>query len=107
MPTLTIVDVECVKKQTTVGRDEIHVHVNGGHLAGPLTMGTKDVITLNAVVNFTSSAAIELIEVDPGGGNDDNLGTVTATASQAGLGTQSGNFHRLPGADYHIRYSVS
>ena len=109
MKTLTIVDVECVKKQDTVGRDSIHVHVNGAHLSGPLSMGTKDVITLNAGVDFTGSADIELIEVDGsfGGSNDDHLGTVTATEAQAGLGTMSGTFHRLSGADYHIRFSVS
>jgi hypothetical protein len=105
MATLTIKEVECVKKQTTVGRDQIHVHVNGTHLVGPLTMGTKDVVTLSATFNFTNSANIELIEEDPG--TDDNLGTVTATAAQAGLGTLSGTFHRLSGADYHIKYSVS
>jgi hypothetical protein len=110
MATLTIVDVECVKKQDTVGQDSIHVHVDGKHLAGPLAMGKGDVVGLsNATYNFTGSANIELIEVDGsvGGGNDENLGSVTVRAAQAGPAILTGEFNRLSGADYHIRYKVT
>ena len=110
MATLTIVDVECVKKQDTVGQDSIHVHVDGKHLAGPFSMGKTDVVTLpNTTYPFTGSASIELIEVDGayGGGNDESLGKVTASAAQAGSGILTGNFHRLSGADYHVRYKVT
>ena len=110
MAMLTIVDVECVKKQDTVGQDSIHVHVSGTHLAGPLAMGTRDVRVLNGVTRaFTDFAIIELIEVDGavGGGNDESLGTVTARASDAGRGILTGNFNRLNGADYHVRYRVT
>lgn len=110
MATLTFVDVECVKKQDTVGSDKIHVHVGGVHLKGPLSMGKKDVYTFPPNTNhiFNNSVEIELIEVDGafGGSNDESLGTHTVTAAQAGGGTLTGYFHRLSGADYHLRYKV-
>jgi hypothetical protein len=111
MSTLTIVDVECVKRQDTVGPDSIHVHVGGIHLAGPLAMGKKDVVTLppNTIRQFNGSAEIELIEVDgaPGGSDDESLGKHTVTAAQAGSGILTGHFNRLSGADYHVRYRVT
>jgi hypothetical protein len=110
MATLTIVDVKCVKKQDTVGQDSIHVHVDGKHLAGPFAMGKTDVVTLrDATYNFTGSANIELIEVDGsvGGSNDESLGSVTVRAAQAGPSILTGDFNRLSGADYQIRYKVT
>jgi len=110
MATLTIVDVECVKKQDTVGSDSIHIHVGGNHLAGPFAMGKGDVVTLpNTTFPFKRSAEIELIEVDGavGGSNDESLGKWTVTEAQAGRGILTGDFHRLSGADYHVRYKVT
>ena len=110
MAMLTIVDVECVKKQDTVGQDSIHVHVNGTHEGGPYSMGTRDVRVLNGVTRaFTDFAIIELIEVDGavGGSNDESLGTVTARATDAGRGILTGTFNRLNGASYLVRYRVT
>ena len=110
MAILTIIDVECVKKQDTVGHDTIYVQVDGNYLAGPLSLGKRDVVGLsNATYNFTGSANIELIEVDGkvGGSNDENLGSVTVRAAQAGPAILSGDFNRLNGADYLIRYKIT
>jgi len=67
-------------------------------------MGKGDTVDLRPrFALFSSVAQIKLLEVDPG--PDDNLGTVTASAAQAGQGTQFGEFS-IPGADYEIEYEV-
>ena len=59
---------------------------------------------LGTTRSFTSSAKVNIRGEDPG--TDDDLGTITVRESQAGDGTQTGNFHRLDGADYHLTYCV-
>ena len=59
---------------------------------------------LGTTRSFTSSAKLNIMGEDPG--TDDDLGTVTVRESQAGDGTQTGIFHRLDGADYHLTYCV-
>lgn len=108
MSTLRIATLECVKKQESIGKDEIVIKVNGNTLAGPFEMGRNDKITVNASTSFTGSASVNLTELDSGlNFKDDNLGTVTIKATVAGLGNQTTEFHSLKGADYHMVYSVS
>jgi len=107
MPTLRLVKLECVKKDDTVGKDEIDVRVDGVTLVGPLSMGRNDVVSLNATTSFTSSAKVNLLEEDSGlNGSDDDLGTLTIKDTLAGLGDLTGEFHARTGADYHLTYRV-
>jgi hypothetical protein len=86
--------------------DKVHLQV-GKRTFGPYPMGKNDVVQLHADGgDFSGSVDITLWEED-GLGKDDNLGTVTADDSQADLGLQTGNFHKLSGADYHLKYTVT
>jgi hypothetical protein len=106
MATLTVEEIECVRKQDALlGPDEVRIDFDGSRLAGPLSMRRNDVITVNASRSFTGSADIVLVEEDPGD-NDDVLGRRTVSDAEAGLGQREATFHELPGADYHIRYFV-
>ncbi|MFI5592072.1 hypothetical protein ACIA5G_43985 [Amycolatopsis sp. NPDC051758] len=104
MPELHIKNLKCVKKQDTVGKDSAILRVNGATVSGPHLLGKGDDVTLNTLRTFTSSISVTLIEEDAGA--DDDLGTVTITDSQAGIGTLTAFFNARTHADYHMTYDV-
>ena len=105
MATLKITELECVKKQETVGKDKIRIEVDGTTLSGPHTMKKNQVLRLSEERDFTGKVPISLYEEDKNS-RDDYLGSVYINESHAGLGTLTGNFHHLRGTDYHLKYSV-
>jgi hypothetical protein len=107
MAYLTLNTLICVKKQELLSKDKVHLDVGSKTVSGPHSMGKNDVVQLHTDGGeFSGSVAITLWEED-GLGKNDNLGTVTAHDTQADLGLQTGNFHKLSGADYHLKYTVS
>jgi hypothetical protein len=104
MAELHIKTLKCVKKQDAVGADEARLLMNGSTISGPHSLGKGDSVTLNTIRSFSGSVKVTLMEDDPG--TDDNLGTVTITDTQAGIGTLTAFFNALPGADYHMTYDV-
>jgi hypothetical protein len=104
MAELHIKTLKCVKKHDLVGPDEAVLKVNGVKVAGPLSMGKGDEVTLNTFHEFTGSVVVTLIEEDKG--TDDNLGTATIPDTQVGVGTLEAFFNAKPGADYHMTYDV-
>lgn len=104
MPQLHIKTLKCVKKDDVIGKDEVVVQMNGVTISGPHKLGKGDDVTLNTLRSFTNPAKVTLIDED--GGKDDNLGSVTITDTQAGIGTLTAFFNALPGADYHMTYDV-
>ena len=104
MAELHIKTLKCVKKQATLGLDEAKLTINGSTISGPHSLGKGDSVTLNTFKTFSGSVKVTLMEEDPG--TDDNLGSVTITDSQAGIGTLTAFFNALPGVDYHMTYDV-
>jgi len=101
---LDLISLECVRKQDTIGKDEPQLFVNGVSVYGPGSIEKGQTIDLRPrFAYFTSVGQINLKEVDSG--PDDDLGTVTATAAQAGTGNQTGEYS-LPNADYEVTYRV-
>ena len=101
---LELVSLKCIRKQDTFGNDDPELWVNGVKSFGPGSLGKGDTVDLRPrTAMFTNVANINLIEADAG--NDDDLGTVTATASQANKGEQTGEYS-LPGSDYKLVYKV-
>jgi hypothetical protein len=101
---LNLISLECIRKQDTLGKDEPQLFVNGVSVYGPGSIEKGQTIDLRPrFAYFTSVAGINLKEVDSG--PDDDLGTVTATAAQAGKGNLTGEYS-LPNADYEVVYSV-
>ena len=107
MQTLHLIKLECVKKDDTVGNDEIDVRVDGVTLVGPLSIRRNDVVALNSTTSFSCSVKVNLLDEDSGlNGADDDLGTLTIKDTLAGLGDLAGEFHARKGADYHLTYRV-
>ena len=104
MTQLHIKTLKCVKKDDVIGKDDVVVQMNGVKVSGPHKLGKGDDVTLNTLRSFTSSVKVTLIDED--GGKDDNLGSVTITDTQAGIGTLTAFFNALKGADYHLTYDV-
>jgi hypothetical protein len=78
--------------------------VNGVSVFGPGNLGKGETVDLRPrTALFTSVAHMNLKEVDAG--PDDDLGTVTATATQANKGELTGEYS-LPNSDYEITYRV-
>jgi hypothetical protein len=102
---LDLITLECIRKQDTIGKDEPQLFVNGVSVYGPGSIEKGQSVDLRPrFAYFTSVGQINLKEVDAG--PDDDLGTVTATAGQAGAGNLSGEYS-LPNADYKITYKVT
>ena len=104
MAELHIKTLKCVKKQDALGDDEAKLQINGSTISGPHSLGKGETVTLNTFRTFTGSVKVTLMEEDSG--SDDNLGTVTITDTQAGIGTLTAFFNALPHADYHMTYDV-
>jgi hypothetical protein len=104
MAELHIKSLKCVKKHDPTGKDEAKLQINGSTIAGPLSLGKGDSVTLNAREDFTGSVQVTLIEEDAG--KDDNLGTVTIKDTLAGDGDQTAVFNAKTHADYHMTYDV-
>jgi hypothetical protein len=104
MAELHIKTLKCVRKHDPVGKDEATLQADGSKLSGPHALGKGDSVTLNARRDFTGSVRVTLMEEDRG--KDDDLGSVTITDTQAGLGTLTAFFNAKPNADYHVTYDV-
>jgi hypothetical protein len=104
MAQLHIKTLKCVKKDDVIGKDEASLQVGGVTISGPHTLGKGDDVTLNTLRAFTGSIKVTLIEVDSG--KDDDLGSVTITDTQAGIGNLTGFFNTKTSADYHMTYDV-
>lgn len=101
---LQLLKLTCSRKQDTVGRDEPKLVVDGKTVYGPGDIGRGGTLTLNRTALFTTSAQVQLLEVDAG--SDDDMGTVTVRGSaQVGQGVQTAEFHRTH-ADYSLTYEV-
>jgi hypothetical protein len=99
-----LISLECVRKQDTIGKDDPQLFVNGVSVYGPGSIEKGQTVNLRPrSALFTSVANINLKEVDPG--VDDDMGTVTATASDLNKGVLPGEFHRA-NADYKLFYQV-
>ena len=102
---LSLMTLSCVKKQDTIGKDEVLVYVGGNLHGGPFKIGKNgdDVFVGGGVVEFDDKILITLKEKDDG--DDDTLGSWYAYASETD-GIRRALFHALPGADYHLLYDV-
>ena len=101
---LELKELKCIRKQDTVGNDDPKILVDGRTVYGPGSIGKGGKVVLNRTALFTSTAQVQLIEVDSG--SDDDMGTITVRgASQVNQGTQTGEFHRT-NADYELTYTV-
>ena len=101
---LQLLKLTCSRKQDTVGRDEPKLVVDGKTVYGPGDIGRGGTLTLNRTALFTTSAQVQLLEVDAG--SDDDMGTVTVRGSaQVGQGVPTAEFHRTH-ADYSLTYEV-
>ncbi|MFT4165444.1 MAG: hypothetical protein QM650_09400 [Microlunatus sp.] len=101
---LQLSKLKCNRKQDTVGRDDPKILVDGKTVYGPGDIGRGETVNLNRTALFTTSAQVQLVEVDAG--NDDDMGTITIRgAAQVGQGDQVGEFHRTH-ADYELTYQV-
>lgn len=102
---LELKELKCIRKQDTVGRDEPKIVVDGKTVYGPGDIGKGERVTLNRTALFTTSAQVQLLEVDSG--SDDDMGTITVRGSaQSGQGSQKAEFHRTH-ADYELTYTVA
>ena len=80
--------------------------MHGDTVWGPQSMNDGDSLDINRSVPFSSTAKIRLYDADTGiFDNDDFLGEVTATASQANRGEQYATFTQ-DGANYQLTYRV-
>ncbi len=104
MAELHIKTLKCVKKHDPAGKDEAKLQINGSTISGPHSLGKGDDVTLNTFRTFTGSVQVTLMEEDAG--KDDNLGTVTITDTQAGIGNLTAFFNAKTHADYHMTYDV-
>jgi hypothetical protein len=104
MAELHIRTLKCVKKHDPLDKDEAVLQADGVTVSGPHKMGKGDVVTLNTLRAFTGSVRVKLLEQDAGA--DDDLGTVTITDTQAGIGSLTAFFNAKTHADYHMTYDV-
>ncbi len=102
--TIELISLTCNKKQD-VDKDEPQLYIDGVSKFGPgkMSKGETEILT-GRTFDFTGTATMELFEVDPG--NDDFLGSIQVTSSQAGAGVQVGKFDFLKHAEYTITYEV-
>ncbi|MET9337076.1 hypothetical protein [Nonomuraea sp. NPDC003804] len=104
--TIELISLTCNKKQDSVGEDEPQLFINGVSKFGPGKMGKGDTeILTGTTFEFFSTATMELFDVDKGS-NDDFLGSVVVSSSEAGAGIQVEKFDHLNGAEYTIVYEV-
>jgi hypothetical protein len=103
---LELVKLHCSRKQDTFGRDEPKLVVNGTTIYGPGDIGKGGTVTLTGrSALFTTTAQVQLYEVDSG--SDDDMGSITVNgATQVDRGDQTGEFHRT-NADYELTYRVA
>lgn len=104
MAELHIKNLKCVKKHDPVGKDEASLRIDGVTVSGPHILGKGDDVTLNTRRDFTGSVRVTLIEEDSG--KDDDLGSVTISDTQAGVGDLTAFFNAKTHADYHMTYDV-
>jgi hypothetical protein len=114
--TLKLLDMKCVKRQDTVGKDTVRILVNGSTPSGPHFMVTGGEITLNSSYNFSNGepAKIHLWEQDGPNfdphedkNDDDYLGEVIVPATPTTNPDRvTVNFNRLSGAFYEVTYTV-
>lgn len=101
---LQLKELKCIRLQDTFSRDEPKIVVDGKTVYGPGDIGKGGKVTLNRTALFTTSAQVQLLEVDSG--SDDDMGTVTVRGSaQVNQGEQTAEFHRT-NADYELTYEV-
>lgn len=102
---LTLMTLTCVKKQDTVGPDEVLVYVGDNKPVGPLKISKNGQgVYVGGSTEFDGEILITLKEQDKGG-KDDVLGSWKAYASETD-GIRRAHFHALSGADYHLLYDV-
>jgi hypothetical protein len=103
---LVLVSLDCRETEDWLGADEAYLRVHGVTVWGPQSMNDGDSLDINRSVPFSSTAKIRLYDADTGiFDNDDFLGEVTATASQANRGEQYASFTQ-DGANYQLTYRV-
>lgn len=109
MPKLNLKSLWCEVGEEVAGPDEAYLTVNNVRVWGPESINNQEGRSLAGVhpIDFSTSAEIKLYDEDTGTWIDphDHLGTVTATADQAGKGEQRGKFGRY-GVDYTLTWVV-
>ncbi len=108
MPKLRLISLYCQTTEDNTGADEAYLVVNGQQVGGVNSINDREARSLTYIepISFTTSAEIKLYDQDTGiFDKDDHLGTLKATASQAGKGEQRGRF-REDGADYTLTWEV-
>ena len=108
MAQLHITNLQCVRRQDPVGRDETRIQqlIGGGAavISGPHSLGRGDDVPLNDFVTFNEAITVQLVEED--NGQDDTLGTVVLNANLAGTGNHTTTFAALANAEYVLTYHV-
>lgn len=107
MAKLRLISIFCKETEDTTGADEPKILVNGKDVwRGSLNDRQSASLSGLPLIEFTSTAKIELYDRDSGGLDDDDfLGSHEAKASEAGLGEKRPSFTR-DGANYVITYEV-
>ena len=102
---LELVKLFCDRKQDTVGRDEPKIVVNGVTVYGPGDIGKGGTVYLTGrSALFSSTAQVQLLEVDAGA--DDDMGSTTIVGSaDVNRGDLKREFHRTH-SDYELTYRV-
>jgi hypothetical protein len=105
MAELHIQNLKCVKRHDPTGKDEAKLVIDGRTVSGPHSLGKgDDAPSIDHREPFTGSVQVTLIEEDIG--SDDDLGTVTITETEAGLGVRHGYFMAKTHASYDMTYDV-
>lgn len=108
MPKLRLISLYCEKTEDNAGADEAYLVVNGRQVGGVNSINDREARDLTYIepISFTSSAEIRLYDEDTGVfDKDDFLGSLSATAKQAGQGEQRGRFNQ-DDADYTLTWEV-
>src|SRR3954447_14132407 len=106
MSQIRLVSLHCDKLQDSISEDEIEVRVNGATVVGPIGVHKNKSVPLNAVRSFDGTAVITMVEKDKNS-HEDNLGTVVATAKEAGQGDTIRTFAQAAHARYELTYNVT
>jgi hypothetical protein len=107
MANLRLISIFCRATEDFTGADELKILVNGTERwRGSLNDGQSASLRALPLIEFSSTARIELYDEDQGGpDNDDFLGRHNATASEVGQGEKFPSFTE-DGANYTITYQV-
>ncbi|MBW4504718.1 MAG: hypothetical protein KME57_35535 [Scytonema hyalinum WJT4-NPBG1] len=107
MANLRLISIFCNETEDFTGADEPKILVNGRQVwQGSLNDRQSASLTALPLIEFTSTAKIELYDRDSGGPDDDDfLGSHEARASEAGQGEKRPAFTG-DGANYVITYEV-